>query len=122
MYYNPPSKLNVTVPNEANLKTITKGDFKIPIIPSQQSLYDRIHNVPSREVSRVTMAILDRIQSEPVDIQIVAACTVFLTIARRFSIAPSILLNACDNMLRYSKRYAKAAFKAVEQYFDNEIN
>lgn len=79
-------------------------------------------NADPRAVSNSSMAILDSIQSKTVDEQILGASVVFLAVSERFGIEPSILLNAVDNLRRYSRRYDKATFKGIEQYFKHEIN
>lgn len=88
--------------------------------PSETSLYDRIHNADSRSIANCSMKILNTLQNTPADQQLLATSVVFLSVAERYNLSPSDLLNAVDNLRRYSKRYDKATFGAITDYFKNE--
>lgn len=92
-----------------------------PIAQSAESIYINMHSANPRAVANATMRILDSLQKEPEDIQLAASGVILLTLSRRFDIPPATVLNCVDNLMKTSKRYDDATFKAVAEYFKNEL-
>lgn len=85
------------------------------------NIYLRCANADIKKSAECTMRILNTIQDTEKSVQLMASCTVFLCLIKRYNIRPDDLLLLASNMIRKSRGYSRASFEALYTYMKNEL-
>lgn len=88
--------------------------------PEASTLTDRIANAPMRESGIATMAVMDRLQNHPVEVQIMAITCAFLLAARELGVRPATLFTYADNCMHDAEK-RRPEFEGAAAYIRNEV-
>lgn len=84
------------------------------------TLTDRIANAPMLASGNATMAVMDRLQNYPVEVQVMAITSAFLLLCREIGVKPQTLYTYADNCM-YDAEKRRPEFEGAASYIRNEV-
>lgn len=81
---------------------------------------DLMNMVPVKEAATSTLAIIDRVQTLPPHLQVIAIVAAFKLLIERYGVDPQDAFTVTDNVMNHAQG-RRVEFDAVRAYLANEV-
>lgn len=84
--------------------------------------HDLLNNIPRKEVSKASFRLLTRLQDASPEIQVAAACVLFLLLSERHGQDPAEVFRMATNALAFDQKPdSEQHFAAIREYLQHEV-
>lgn len=81
---------------------------------------DLMNMLPTKITANATMAVIDRLQDFPAELQIVALTAAYKLMVERFGVSPHDVFTVADNIMNHADG-RRTEFLAIADYLENEL-